>query len=155
MLFFQGERPSTCICILYIYLIRGRKVIGISESVILWKTLMELIFDPCGEFRWNPEGPVSQIHSPHLHVGIPGIFSYLLRSVQRLKREWGAESNGKLPHLFVPSKTAGLVPEFAVEDLPSTELHHWFLALAVKDLPLGRTLWYLIIVLELFFLYLY
>ena len=35
-----------------------------------------------------------------------------------LKREWDAESNGKLPHLFIPSKTAILVPEFAVEDLP-------------------------------------
>ena len=35
-----------------------------------------------------------------------------------LKREWGAESNGKLPHLFIPSKTAAFVPEFAVEDLP-------------------------------------
>ena len=34
-----------------------------------------------------------------------------------LKREWGAESNGKLPHLFIPSNTATLVPEFAVEDL--------------------------------------
>ena len=35
-----------------------------------------------------------------------------------LKTEWGAESNGKLPHLFIPSKTAAWVPEFAVEDLP-------------------------------------
>ena len=35
-----------------------------------------------------------------------------------LKREWGAESNGKLPYLFIPSKTATLVPEYAVEDLP-------------------------------------
>ena len=34
------------------------------------------------------------------------------------KREWGAESNGKLSHLFIPSKTATLVPEFTVEDLP-------------------------------------
>ena len=33
-----------------------------------------------------------------------------------LKRGWGAESNGKLPHLFIPSKTATLVPEFAAED---------------------------------------
>ena len=38
-----------------------------------------------------------------------------------LKREWGAESNGKLLHLFIPSKTATLVPEFAVKDLPWTE----------------------------------
>ena len=43
-----------------------------------------------------------------------------------LKREWGAENNGNLPHLFIPSKTATLVPE-----------------LAVKGLPLGRTLWWL------------
>ena len=35
-----------------------------------------------------------------------------------LKREWGAESNGKLPHLYILSKTATLVPKFAVEDLP-------------------------------------
>ena len=48
----------------------------------------------------SPEGPVSQIHSPHLHVGAPGIFSDPLRSdaVER----WGAESNGKLPHLSIP-----------------------------------------------------
>ena len=36
------------------------------------------------------------------YVGAPGIFSDILRSVQMLKREWGAESNGKLPHLFNP-----------------------------------------------------
>ena len=28
-------------------------------------------------------------------VGVSGIFSELLRSVQMLKREWGAESNGE------------------------------------------------------------
>ena len=27
----------------------------------LLKTLMELKFNPCGEFRWSPEGPASQI----------------------------------------------------------------------------------------------
>ena len=35
-----------------------------------------------------------------------------------LKREWGAESNGKLPHLCFPSKAATQVPEFEMEDLP-------------------------------------
>ena len=35
-----------------------------------------------------------------------------------LKREWGSETNGKLPHLSIPSKTEAWVPEFAVEDLP-------------------------------------
>ena len=62
--------------------------------------------NPCGEFRWSPKGPVSQIHSPHLLVRAPGIFSDLVRFVQMLKREWGTEKNGKLPRLFVPNKTA-------------------------------------------------
>ena len=34
------------------------------------------------------------------------------------EREWGAESNGKLPHLLIPSKTAALVPALAVKNLP-------------------------------------
>ena len=82
------------------------------------KTLMELIFNPCGKFRRNPEGAVSQIHSPHLHVDAPDNLSDLLRSVQILKREWDAENNRKLPHLSIPSKTTGRVPEFAMKDLP-------------------------------------
>ena len=94
-----------------------RRVIGISGSPIWSKTPMELI--SVVNFGKVSDGPVSQIHSPHLQVCAPGIFSELLRSVQMLKREWGAESNGKLPQ---PGKTAALVPEFAVEDLPSAEL---------------------------------
>ena len=57
-----------------------------------------------------------------------------------LKIERGAERNGKLPHLFIPGKTATLVNEFAVEDLPlgrTATLVHDF---AVIDLPLGRIL---------------
>ena len=37
-----------------------------------------------------------------------GYFSDILRFVQMLKIEWGAESNEKLPHLFIPSKTLNL-----------------------------------------------
>ena len=76
-------------------------MLQISGSLIRSKTLMELIFNPCGEFRWSPEDPVSQIVSPHLYVGAPGIFSDLLRSVQMLKRDSGVENNGKLLHLFI------------------------------------------------------
>ena len=57
-----------------------------------------------------------------------------------LKRKWGAESNGTLPHLFIHSKTATLVLKFAVEDLPFGKTAPWCLWFAVKDLPLGRTL---------------
>ena len=56
-----------------------------------------------------------------------------------LKSEWGAESNGKLLHLFIPSKTATLVPEFVVEDLPLGRTAALVPEFAVKDLPLGRT----------------
>ena len=42
----------------------------------------------------------------------------------------------------IPAKTAALVPECAVEDLPSAELKYRFLPFALKDLPLGRTLWW-------------
>ena len=46
-----------------------------------------------------------------------------------LKREWGAQNNEKLPHILIPSKTAALVPEFAVEDLASAKLQPRFLRL--------------------------
>ena len=72
------------------------------------------------------------------------------------KETVGAESNRKLPHIFIPSKTATLVPEFAVEDLPldmNCSLGAWVYSerpafgktaslvpeFAVEDLPLGRT----------------
>ena len=56
------------------------------------------------------------------------------------KREWGEEGNGKLPHLFIPSKTATLVPELAVEHLPLDRTVALVSGFAVKGPPLGRTL---------------
>ena len=57
-----------------------------------------------------------------------------------LKREGDAECNGKLPHLFIPSKTTTYVPDFAIEDLPLGRIAALVPEFAVKDLPLGRTL---------------
>ena len=54
-----------------------------------------------------------------------------------LKRGWGTEINGKLLHQFIPSKTATLVPEFAVEDLPLGRIAAFVPEFAVKDLPFG------------------
>ena len=62
---------------------------GISGSLIWSKTLMELIFNPCGEFQRSPEGPVSQIHSSHLLVGAPGIFSDLSKVCSEAKERVG------------------------------------------------------------------
>ena len=59
-----------------------------------------------------------------------------------LKREWGAENNGKLPDLFIPSKTATLVLKFAVEDPSLGKTAALVPEFALKDLPLGRTLWW-------------
>ena len=81
---------------------KGNRDFRISDLV---KNLMELIFNPCGEFRCEVQRAQLAKSSLHL-IGAPGMFSDLLRFVQMLKREWGAESNGKLPHLFIPSKTA-------------------------------------------------
>ena len=55
-----------------------------------------------------------------------------------LKREWDAESNWKLPHLFIPSKTTPLVPEFSAEDLPLDRTATLVPAFAVNDLHLGK-----------------
>ena len=60
------------------------------------------VCEVCGEFRRSPDGPVSQTHSPHLHIGAPGIFPDLLRYVQMLNRYWGVEGNWMLLHLFNP-----------------------------------------------------
>ena len=57
-----------------------------------------------------------------------------------LKIEWGAENNGKLLHLSIPSKTVGLLPGFAVEDLPLSRTAALVPGFAIKDLPLGRIL---------------
>ena len=113
----------------------GRRVIEISVSLIWSKILMELIFNPCGKFPWSPEGPVSQIHSPHFHVGAPGIFSDLLRSVQMLQRECGAENNGKLPHLFFPVQLQPWILSLQWETCLWAKLQFWCLSLQWKTCP--------------------
>ena len=97
-------------------LVNWRRMIGFSGYLIWSKTMMELIFKPCGEFRRSPEGPVSQI-STWCPWDLVKSFK-----VSSDAKEWGAESSGKIPHLFIPSKRTTLVPEFAVEDLPLGKL---------------------------------
>ena len=55
-----------------------------------------------------------------------------------LKTEWGAESNGKLPHLFVSSEIETLVPEFAVEDLTLDKTAALVPEFAVKTCPWAK-----------------
>ena len=65
-----------------------------------------------------------------------------------LKREWGEKSNGKLPHLFIPSKTAAWVPEFSVEGLPLSKTAALVPEFAVKDLHLGSIVMIMMMILR-------
>ena len=92
-------------------------MIGISGSLTWSKTLMELIFNPVvnfGEVRRAQLAKFTLLASTLVPLGS---FQFFQGLFQMLKREWGAESNGMLPHLLIPSKTATLVPGFAVEVL--------------------------------------
>ena len=73
---------------------------------------------------------LAQFHSPHFHVGAPGIFSDLLRLFRCWRDSGVHNAMGSYHSYSIPGKTTVFVPEFAVVPL-----------LAVKDLPLGRTLW--------------
>ena len=103
-----------------------------------------LIFNPYGEFRWSPEDPVSQIHSPHLHVGTSGIFSELLSCFQMLKRERerererGAEKNGKLSNLLIDQNFFGIGLEHRALQSPRRKTTVWKQD-TVKE---GRNTWY-------------
>ena len=118
-------------------------MIGISGSLIWSKTLMELILNPYGEFRWSPESPVTQIHSPHLLVSAPGIISDLLRFVQMLKREWDAESNSKLPHLSSLVKLQSRFLRLLWKTCFWAELHPWCLSLQWRTCPWTEHWWYI------------
>ena len=64
-------------------------------------TTSQLIPQPFFRFSYVTGFSLTSSGEPPM-IGAPGIFSDLLRSVQMLKREWGAEINGKLFHLFNP-----------------------------------------------------
>ena len=99
---------------------------------------MELIFNACGELRCEVRR--AQIaKSTLLTSKLVPLGFFLLRSVQMLNREWGAESNGKLPHLFIPCKNWNLDPTFAVEDLRLGKTATLVSVFTVKYLSLGRT----------------
>ena len=64
----------------------------------------------------------------------------LMRERERERESGVRKATGSYRTYSIPGKTAALAPEFTVEDLPLVELQNLVPALAVKDLPLGRTL---------------
>ena len=109
-------------------------MIGISGSLIWSKTLLELIFNPRGEFWWSLEGPVSQI-TPRLHAGAPGIFSDLLRYVMMLKREWSDENKGSYSTYLSLVKLKPWFLRLRWKTCLSAELQPWCLSLQWKTCP--------------------
>ena len=91
----------------------------------------------CGEFRWSPEGPVSQIHSPHLLVGAPRIFLDLLRFVQVRKATGGYRTYSSL---------VKLQPRFLSLQWKTclwAELQPWCLSLLWRTCPWTEHWWYI------------
>ena len=89
----------------------GQRVIGISGSLIWSNPWWNLYLTPMVNFS---EVRRAQLAKSTLLNSMMGSWDFfrsfkicldLLRSVQMLKREWGAKSNRKLPHIFIPSKT--------------------------------------------------
>ena len=121
--------------------IRGRYLWHCSEisgQKLSWNWYLTHVV----EFRWSPEGPVSQIHSPHLLVGAPGIFSELLRFVHMLKRQWGAESNGSYRAF---SSLVKLQPRFLSLQWKiclCAELQLWCLRLEWRTCPWAEHWWW-------------
>ena len=124
--------------IIYIYLL----VTGIFGYPIWSKTKMELIFNPCCEFRWSSEGPVSQNHTSHLYVArwCPWDLFRSIKICLDANESRVRKATGSYRTYSVPGITAVLVSGFAVEDLPSSRTAAKVPALRVKHLPLGRTL---------------
>ena len=52
-----------------------------------------------------------------------------------LKREWMRKATGSYCSYSIPGRTAALVPEIAVEDLPSAEVQPRFLSLQWRTCP--------------------
>ena len=80
-----------------------------NHPIFSWCRGCEYV-DPCIHIYLTPVVNFGEVRRAQLAKSIlvtsmlelPGILSDLSRSVQMLKKEWGAESKGKLPYLFYP-----------------------------------------------------
>ena len=91
---------------------------------------MELIFNPCAEFRCEVRKAQLPKSTLLACMFVPlRYFSDLLTYVQMLKREWVRKAMGIYGTYSISDKTAAFVPEFSVEDLHSAELQLRFLRL--------------------------
>ena len=92
---------------------------------------MKLIFNPCGE-AWKAQLAKSTLLTSTL--GAPWSFQ-IFKVCSDAKEKVGCRKQREASYLFIPSKTATLVPEFAVVDLPLAELQPRCLNLQWKTCP--------------------
>ena len=96
----------------------------------LEKTLMELIFNPCGNFDEVRRAQLAKFTLLNSTLVRLGSFNDCSDAKDRV-------GCGKQPHLFIPSKTGAPVPELAVVDLPLSRTAGLG---GEKDLPLDKIL---------------
>ena len=129
------------------YIIRGRRVIGISGSLIWSKTLMELIFNLGGEFRDVRRAQLAK-STLLTSTWCPWDLLGSWRTVQILKGEWGAESNGKLPHLFITSELFPWLLSLRWKTCLWADLQLWCLSLQWKTRTWQNTLMMMIMIIS-------
>ena len=89
---------------------------------------MELIFQPCGEFRLVRRSQLAKSSLLTSTLMSLDVFrSFKVYSDAKERVGCGKQREATAP--IIPGKTAALVPEFAVEDLHSAVLQPWFLRL--------------------------
>ena len=88
---------------------------------------MEPMFNLCGEFRRSPEGP-QLAKSTLLTSSLVPLGSFQICSDAKERMGCGKQL-GSYNTYSIHGKTAALVPQLAVENLPSAELQPRFLRL--------------------------
>ena len=105
-------------------------MIGISGSLIWSKPLMELIFNPVVNFAVVRRTQLAKFVLLTSTLVPPGSFQIFKVYLYAKERESGVrKATENYRTHSIPGKTEALVPEFAVEDLPSAELQPRFLRL--------------------------
>ena len=100
----------------------------------MWKYLTPVV--NFGEVRRAHLARATLLASSLMSLGLFRSFKVCSDAKERV----GCGKQREAPHLFIPSKTATWVPEFAMEDVPVGRIAALVPEFAVKDLSLDRTL---------------
>ena len=93
-------------------------MIGISGSLIWSKTLMELIFNPLVNFGNVRRAQLAKSTLLTSTLGILGSIQIFFQVSSGARVRVGCGNQCAATTRIIPNKTATLVPEFAMKDLP-------------------------------------